>query len=160
MGNKVAPFLWAVVFLKRHRTPLTDNAGAEGQSSIPMAYHKIAFATGILLVAHASAAYGAITAAGAVPCLGTKQIGDTVGIVLDRTKGSREQSLVEARLGIVAGGKVIGTLYIDDQGERYIEAKPGISVPGIRLPAKDGKTYPLPLATIFGGTARLRACQP
>ncbi|MBV8578700.1 MAG: hypothetical protein JOZ58_27160 [Acetobacteraceae bacterium] len=97
---------------------------------------------------------------GAVPCSGTKQVGDTVGIVLDRANGSREQSLVEGRLGIVAGGKVVGTVYIDDQGERYIEAKPGISIPGVHLPARDGKTYSLPLTTIFGGSARLRACQP
>ncbi len=97
---------------------------------------------------------------GAVICSGTKAIRDTVGIVVDRKTGAREQSLVEARLAIVSHGNVVGTMYIDDQGMRYIEVKRGLTVPELTKIPGDGTVHPLATQQVLGGAARLRACQP
>jgi hypothetical protein len=94
-----------------------------------------------------------------VPCIGSKVIGDTVGIATDRKTGAREQTLVEARLAVVAHGTVIGTVYIDDQGMRYLEIKRGTVIPGVTNRKQDGSVQPLPVQQVFGGEARLRACR-
>ena len=95
-----------------------------------------------------------------VVCVGKKAIGDTVGIVTDRKTGFREQSLVEARLAIVLRGNVIGTVYVDDEGMRYIEIKRGAIVTGLAETHGDGAVHPLGMQQIFDGEARLRACRP
>ncbi len=129
---------------------------------MPMAFHNL-----LLLVALAVAGQpGGLLISTAAPdfeqvaCMGTKAIGDTVGIVRDRKTGLREQSLVEARLAIVLRGNVIGTVYVDDEGMRYIELKRGTIVPGITGMRGDGAVQPLGVQQIFGGKARLRACKP
>jgi hypothetical protein len=96
---------------------------------------------------------------GSVVCIGTKAIQDTVGIVVDRKTGAREQSLVEARLAIVSRGNVIGTMYVDDEGVRYIELKRGATIPGLADARGDGAVHPLGMQQIFDGEVRLRACR-
>jgi hypothetical protein len=83
--------------------------------------------------------------AGPIRCIGTKKIGDTVGITTDRKTGAREQSLVQARLAFVSKERVVGTVYVDDQGMRYVQLR-------------GGPVMPLPPKNMFDGKARLSAC--
>lgn len=125
-----------------------------------MAYHKLAPLSVLALVALGTASFAQASGADTVHCAATRQIGDTVGIVADRKTGVTEQSLVEARLAVIDRERVLGTVYVDDQGLRYVELKRGAVVPGLNGVRGDGKVHPLPIAQIFGGEARLRACRP
>jgi hypothetical protein len=123
-----------------------------------MAYLKFALLAAMAVVGEGS--LGVVNAnADAVPCVGAKAVGDTIAIVTDRKTGAREQSLVEARLGVVARGKVVGLLYVDDEGQRYVERRAGATIAGLEYVRSDGKVYAVPMQQIFGGEARLRACR-
>jgi len=125
-----------------------------------MAFHNMSLAAVLAIVAQQGdpTIATAVPDSGPVPCIGTKSILDTIGIVTDRKTGAREQSLVEARLAIVSHGMVVGTMYIDDQGMRYIEIKRGVTVPGADMRG-DGAVHPLGAQRTLSGEARLRPCQ-
>lgn len=112
-----------------------------------------------LTVQHSAAASAGQSDSGPVSCASTKQIGDTVGIVTDRKTGAKEQSLVEGRLAIVYREHVVGTLYIDDEGLRYIEIAPHAVVSGSDSIGQRGTVRPIPPGRVFDGDTRLRACR-
>ncbi len=127
-----------------------------------MVFHNVSLVVALLAVGQQGAPTSptAIHVSGAVVCTGTKAILDTVGIALDPKTGAREQTLVQARLAIVSRGNVIGTMYVDDQGMRYIEVKRGATIPGLTDAHEDGVLHPLGMQETFGGEARLHACRP
>ncbi len=127
-----------------------------------MAFHNASLVLALAVVGQHGDSVVATVApdSGPVVCIGTKAIRDTVGIVTDRKTGAREQSLVEARLAVVSQGVVVGTMYVDDQGMRYIEVKRGATIPGLASMDKSGMVHPLGVQQSLGGETRLRACRP
>jgi hypothetical protein len=119
---------------------------AAGREIMLTAPCRISLVVTLALLAQQGPALAAQSDSGLVQCIGTKRVGDTVGIVQDRKTGVKEQSLVQARLGLVSKGRVVGTVYVDDEGQRYIELKPK-------------SVRPLPPQQSFGGEARLHACR-
>jgi hypothetical protein len=126
-----------------------------------MAFHNVSLVVVLAVLGQqvGSTIASAAPDSGPVVCIGTKAISDTVGIVIDRKTGAREQSLVEARLAIVSHGNVIGTMYVDDEGLRYIELKRGATIPGLAGARGDGAVHPLGMRESFDGEVRLRACR-
>jgi hypothetical protein len=99
-----------------------------------------------------------------VPCPGSRQILDTVGIAVDSRTGHREQTLIEAKMAVVdvMTARQVGVVYVDDEGMRYLQVRGGVAIAGLPLPprqaARGQKIEPLPLEFTFDAPLHLRAC--
>lgn len=114
---------------------------------------------GTIIVTQAGVARGAAAARNdVIVCSGSRMLQHTVGIAIDRQTGKREQTLVEGRLAIVRLDEVIGTLYVDDQGMRYVELRPNVMIDGID-PGANSAVQPLEPNFMFDADVRLRACR-
>jgi len=86
---------------------------------------------------------------GLATCLG-KNAGEAIAVGRN-LGGPSAGPHIQARLAIVDRGDVVGTFYVDELGQRYIEALPGRTMRGFPHLRSDGKVHPLPFDRLFGG---------